>query len=99
MMSIGPAPMGVSPENGRDYPPGNRRAGRARINSEIMVTATTARPVGDMLRDWRRRRRLSQLELSNEAGVSTRHLSFVETGRSRPSRDMVLRLTERLDVP
>jgi transcriptional regulator with XRE-family HTH domain len=64
-----------------------------------MVTATTTRPVGDLLRDWRRRRRLSQLELSNEAGISTRHLSFVETGRSRPSRDMVLRLTERLDVP
>jgi transcriptional regulator with XRE-family HTH domain len=64
-----------------------------------MVTATTTRPVGDMLRDWRRRRRLSQLELSNEAGISTRHLSFLETGRSRPSRDMVLRLTERLDVP
>jgi transcriptional regulator with XRE-family HTH domain len=52
-----------------------------------------------MLRDWRRRRRLSQLELSSEAGISTRHLSFLETGRSRPSRDMVLRLTERLDVP
>jgi transcriptional regulator with XRE-family HTH domain len=64
-----------------------------------MVTATTTRPVGDMLRDWRRRRRLSQLELSSEAGISTRHLSFLETGRSRPSRDMVLRLTERLDVP
>ncbi|GAA4501537.1 helix-turn-helix transcriptional regulator [Actinoallomurus oryzae] len=64
-----------------------------------MVTATATRPVGDLLRDWRRRRRLSQLELSNEAGISTRHLSFLETGRARPSRDMVLRLTERLDVP
>ncbi|MDN3355858.1 helix-turn-helix transcriptional regulator [Actinomadura sp. DC4] len=64
-----------------------------------MATATRTRPVGDLLRDWRRRRRLSQLELSNEAGISTRHLSFLETGRSRPSRDMVLRLTERLDVP
>jgi transcriptional regulator with XRE-family HTH domain len=64
-----------------------------------MVSATITRPVGDLLRDWRRRRRLSQLELSNEAGISTRHLSFLETGRSRPSRDMVLLLTERLDVP
>src|SRR5689334_18627079 len=64
-----------------------------------MVTATTTRPVGDMLRDWRRRRRLSQLELSSHAGISARHLSFLETGRSRPSRDMVLRLTERLEVP
>jgi transcriptional regulator with XRE-family HTH domain len=64
-----------------------------------MATATSTRAVGDLLRDWRRRRRLSQLELSNEAGISTRHLSFLETGRSRPSRDMILRLTERLDVP
>jgi transcriptional regulator with XRE-family HTH domain len=64
-----------------------------------MVTATTTRPVGDLLRGWRRRRRLSQLELAGDGGISTRHLSFLETGRSRPSRDMVLRLTERLDVP
>jgi transcriptional regulator with XRE-family HTH domain len=64
-----------------------------------MVTATATRPVGDLLRDWRRRRRLSQLELALEADVSTRHLSFVETGRSHPSREMVLRLAERLDVP
>jgi transcriptional regulator with XRE-family HTH domain len=64
-----------------------------------MAIATTTRPVGDLLRDWRRRRRLSQLELSNVAGISTRHLSFLETGRARPSREMVLRLTERLDVP
>jgi transcriptional regulator with XRE-family HTH domain len=55
--------------------------------------------VGALLREWRRRRRLSQLDLSNEAGVSTRHLSFVETGRSRPSREMVLHLAERLEVP
>jgi transcriptional regulator with XRE-family HTH domain len=55
--------------------------------------------VGVLLRDWRRRRRLSQLSLALDAGVSTRHLSFVETGRSRPSEAMVLRLAERLDVP
>ena len=64
-----------------------------------MVTATPTRPVGDLLRDWRRRRRLSQLELAADADVSTRHLSFIETGRSRPSRGMILRLAERLDVP
>lgn len=52
-----------------------------------------------LLRDWRRRRRLSQLDLSNEAGVSARHLSFVETGRARPSREMVLHLAERLEIP
>ncbi|REF00164.1 helix-turn-helix domain-containing protein [Thermomonospora umbrina] len=57
------------------------------------------RPVGEQLRAWRQRRRLSQLELALEADVSTRHLSFVETGRSVPSREMVLRLCEHLDVP
>jgi len=58
-----------------------------------------AKPVGILLRQWRERRRLSQLELSIRAEISTRHLSFVETGRSAPSRDMVLQLTDRLDVP
>ena len=56
-------------------------------------------PLGELLRDWRQRRRLSQLDLALEAGVSTRHLSFLETGRSKPSRDMVLRLAEELAVP
>jgi len=55
--------------------------------------------VGELLREWRRRRRLSQLELALEAGVSTRHLSFVETGRSRPSPELVLHLAEQLEVP
>lgn len=55
--------------------------------------------VGSLLRDWRQRRRLSQLDLSNEAVVSARHLSFVETGRSKPSRELVLHLAEHLDVP
>jgi transcriptional regulator with XRE-family HTH domain len=55
--------------------------------------------VGQLLRQWREERRLSQLELSSRCGVSTRHLSFVETGRSQPSRDMVLRLADQLDVP
>jgi transcriptional regulator with XRE-family HTH domain len=55
--------------------------------------------VGLLLRRWRTTRRMSQLELSTEAGVSTRHLSFLETGRARPTRDMILRLSERLDVP
>lgn len=57
------------------------------------------RPVGEQLRHWRERRRLSQLDLALSAEISTRHLSFLENGRSRPSRDMVLRLGERLDVP
>jgi transcriptional regulator with XRE-family HTH domain len=55
--------------------------------------------VGPLLRHWRERRRLSQLELSNQAEVSTRHLSFVETGRSAPSREMLLHLAEHLDMP
>src|SRR4051794_5761988 len=62
------------------------------------VAAAPSR-VGTLLRDWRRRRRLSQLDLALEAGVSARHLSFVETGRSRPSAEMVLHLAETLDIP
>ena len=59
----------------------------------------TARPVGDHLREWRQRRRMSQLELALEAEISTKHLSFLETGRAQPSREMVLHLAERLEVP
>lgn len=61
--------------------------------------AAQARSFGEHLRHWRQRRRMSQLDLAGEADISTRHLSFVETGRSLPSREMVLRLAERLDVP
>ncbi len=56
-------------------------------------------PVGDLLSAWRKRRRLSQFELASEAGISTRHLSFLETGRALPSREMLLRLAEQLNVP
>src|SRR6267378_2483896 len=55
--------------------------------------------IGDHLRQWRQRRHLSQLDLAGDAEISARHLSFVETGRAAPSRDMVLKLAERLDVP
>lgn len=55
--------------------------------------------IGELLRDWRRRRRMSQLDLAIEAEVSARHISFVETGRARPSREMVMRLCEHLGVP
>src|SRR5690606_1946885 len=57
------------------------------------------RNVGEQLRGWRQRRRLSQLDLAGLADISPRHLSFVETGRSVPSRAMLLRLSDRLDVP
>jgi transcriptional regulator with XRE-family HTH domain len=65
----------------------------------MTATADRSLPPGELLRDWRRRRRMSQLDLALEAGVSARHLSFLETGRSKPSRDMVLRLAEELEVP
>ena len=55
--------------------------------------------VGDLMRDWRRRRRISQLDLALDAEVSTRHLSFVESGRASASRDLLLRLGERLAMP
>lgn len=56
-------------------------------------------PIGAQLREWRQRRRRSQLDLSLDAGISQRHLSFVESGRAAPSRDMVLLLAEELEVP
>jgi transcriptional regulator with XRE-family HTH domain len=63
--------------------------------------AEPSRPVhvGEHLREWRQRRHLSQLDLAGDAEISARHLSFVETGRAAPSREMVLKLAERLEVP
>ena len=72
------------------------------MNAHASVArAEQARPIhiGEHLREWRQRRHLSQLDLAGEAEISARHLSFVETGRSAPSREMVLKLAERLDVP
>lgn len=67
--------------------------------SSALMSRQAARPAGDLLRVWRQRRRLTQMDLALDAEISTRHLSFVETGRSNPSRDVVLRLVERLEVP
>ena len=64
-----------------------------------MATVRSQPSIGPLLREWRERRRLSQLELALDAGISTRHLSFVETGRSRPGREMLLRILEQLEVP
>jgi transcriptional regulator with XRE-family HTH domain len=64
-----------------------------------MATTAAPSPVGELLRSWRQRRNLSQLELALEAEVSARHVSFLETGRARPSREMVIRLAEELEVP
>jgi len=71
--------------------------------SQTLAATRPARPapppVGALLKEWRERRRLSQLDLSCDAGISTRHLSFLETGRARPSREMLLHLAEELKVP
>ena len=64
-----------------------------------MATATQSPRVGDLLRSWRQRRNVSQLELSSGAAVSSRHLSFIETGRSKPSREMIVYLSEQLEIP
>lgn len=67
--------------------------------TDIPAAAPAGKGVGPLLRAWRERRRVSQLELALRADSSARHISFVETGRSRPSEEMVLRLAEHLDVP
>ena len=64
-----------------------------------MALPEGAPSAGALLREWRQRRNLSQLELALRSAVSARHLSFIETGRARPSREMVLHLAARLDVP
>ncbi len=90
-----------------DNPRGNGAAAArlydGAMNASLHPPTRSPRPTpqafGDHLRHWRQHRRLSQLDLAGEADISTRHLSFVETGRSVPSREMVLRLSERLDIP
>lgn len=65
----------------------------------MTALAQASPPVGVLLRQWRELRRMSQLDLATRTEVSTRHLSFVETGRSKPTREMLLRLSDQLDVP
>src|SRR5262245_5366358 len=80
---------------------------RESITCEVVVVARTGRyrgdmvamPVGELVRDWRTRRRRSQMHLALEVGVSPRHLSFVETGRSKPSPELVECLAEELEIP
>src|SRR5918911_339048 len=79
-----------------DYLGRRCRAARPPLTSPTMATAAASPSVGPLLRDWLKRRRLSQLDLALDAGVSARHLSFVETGRAKPSREMVLHLAEQL---
>lgn len=79
-----------------DYLAGNGIAASAALRAGM---AFDIQPVGEQLRAWRRRRRRSQLDLALDAEISARHLSFVETGRARPSRSTVIRLAETLHVP
>jgi transcriptional regulator with XRE-family HTH domain len=73
------------------------RARSLRYRSGMQTPASP--PIGDLVREWRHRRRRSQLDLACDGEISTRHLSFIETGRATPSREMLLRLAEVLDVP
>lgn len=63
------------------------------------MNSAESKKIGDLLRGWRKRRRLSQLDLALDAEISQRHLSFLELGRSKPSREMILRLAEQLEIP
>ena len=67
--------------------------------SAVTLSAMETVAVGSLVRDWRTRRHLSQLDLALETGISTRHLSFVETGRSNPSSELLLRLADQLAMP
>lgn len=82
-----------------DYLGGNRRRDGLSYRHWMTTGAAAQGAVGDLLREWRQRRHLTQLDLAGDAEISTRHLSFIETGRSTPSRAMVLRLAERLELP
>ena len=65
----------------------------------MAAPTTSTRPIGPLVREWRERRRVTQLDLALKADISARHLSFVETGRAQPSREMVLHLAEHLEIP
>src|SRR3954470_7161756 len=98
-----PGPSGTSlGSRGRrvDYLPGSR-AGHPGCPTVEPVTSsrTASRGAGDLLRHWRQQRRRSQLDLALDAGVSARHLSFVQTGPAPPRRSLLLPLAEQLDVP
>lgn len=83
--------------------PSHPSSGSHRAARPALPHRTAPRPgpatFGEHLRNWRQQRHLSQLELADEAEISTRHVSFLETGRTNPSREMVLRLCERLGIP
>lgn len=99
---MGPQPWFPAARQRVDYAGGNGGGEPTGYDASMAIVAPPAShppAVGDLLRQWRERQRLSQLELSLQAEVSTRHLSFVETGRSKPSREMLLRLADQLEMP
>lgn len=77
----------------------SHRKRKGAVMNQLSAPPRPATEIGPMLREWRSRRRMSQLDLALEADISQRHLSFVESGRAAPSRDMILHLAEHLDVP
>jgi transcriptional regulator with XRE-family HTH domain len=64
-----------------------------------MTQTSVNAPIGQLVRAWREQRRMSQLGLASEANISQKHLSFIESGRAAPSRDMILHLADHLDIP
>src|SRR5918992_4571547 len=78
---------------------GNGFRNHDRLASLAMTVTARVPQAGQLLREWRARRNLSQLRLASGAAVSARHLSFIETGRARPSREMLLHLADRLEIP
>src|SRR5262245_26376072 len=100
--SSSPMSRSMPPMDPPPAPPDNSRQGMAgppRMRSTgAMAPVTAPATAGDTLRAWRERRRLSQLELAIRAGTTQRHVSFVEQGRSRPGRALLLRLAESLEL-
>jgi predicted transcriptional regulator len=82
-----------------DYVTGNGNRKSPRLLPSAKETIMHAASLGEQLRDWRTRRRMSQMDLALDTDMSTRHLSFIETGRSKPSSQMLLRIADRLEVP
>ena len=87
----------VAPAAGRNYLAGNGERAAAAYTDFMEVRRSVS--VGQLLRQWRERRKLSQLGLAQETGISARHLSFLETGRAKPGRDTLQVLARALDVP
>jgi transcriptional regulator with XRE-family HTH domain len=97
---VGPSLVdGTRPSCGCDRAEAMTREVIVTLRARTYPRRMSSAPIGTLVKEWRSQRRRSQMDLAHEVGVSTRHLSFVETGRSRPSPELVLALADRLDVP